>query len=145
MRGAHIAVQTVKPDLGIAIECGIGGDVPGVTPDRSQERLGSGPAIFLIENSMIPNRKLVDFFLRVAGEKQIPLQTEVLTGGYREDASEIQQYGTGRPAILLTVPVRYTHAHTGVIDRHDFDGAVDLLMEVLTRLDAATVEEISRF
>ena len=145
MRGAHIAVQTVKPDLGIAIECGICGDVPGVTPDRSQERLGSGPAIFLIENSMIPNRKLVDFFLRVAGEKQIPLQTEVLTGGYREDASEIQQYGTGRPAILLTVPVRYTHAHTGVIDRHDFDGAVDLLMEVLTRLDAATVEEISRF
>jgi endoglucanase len=145
MRGAHVAVQTVKPDLGIALESGIGGDVPGVPPDRSQEHLGSGPAIFLSENSMLPNRKLVEFFLRVARDKQIPLQTEVLSGGYSEDASEIQRYGTGRPSILLTVPTRYSHAHTSVIDRHDFDGAVDLLTEILTRLDAGTVEEISRF
>ena len=138
-------VQSVKPDLGIALECGIAGDVPGIPPERAQERLGSGPAIFLSENSMIPNRKLVDFFLGVAKEKQIPLQTEVLLGGYSEDASEIQRYGTGRPAILLTVPTRYSHAHISVIDRHDFDGAVDLLTEILTRLDAATVQEISRY
>jgi hypothetical protein len=32
-----------------------------------------------------------------------------------------------------------------VIDRHDFDGAVALLTEILTRLDARTVEEIARF
>ncbi len=145
MRGAHVAVQSVQPDLGIAVETGIGGDVPGVTPDRAQERLGSGPAIFLFDNSMIPNRKLVEFFLRVAKEKQIPLQTEVLSGGFGEDGSEIQRYGTGRPAILLTVPTRYTHAHISVIDRHDFDGAVDLLAEILTRLDAGTVKEISQF
>jgi putative aminopeptidase FrvX len=145
MRGAHVAVETVKPDLGIALEPGIAGDVPGVSPDRAQERLGSGPAIFLFDNSLIPNRKLVEFFLRVARDKQIPLQTEVLSGGYSEDGSEIQRYGTGRPAILLTVPARYTHAHTSVIDRQDFDGAVDLLAEILTRLDAGTVEEISRF
>jgi len=145
MRGAHVAVQTVQPDLGIAVESGIGGDVPGVPPDRSQEHLGAGPAIFLFENSLIPNRKLVEYFLHVAKEKQIPLQTEVLAGGYSEDASEIQRYGTGRPAILLTVPTRYTHAHISVIDRHDFDGAVDLLTEILSRLNASTVEEISRF
>ncbi len=145
MRGTHVAVQTVKPDLGIAIEPGIGGDVPSVPPDRAQERLGSGPAIFLFDNSLLPNRKLVEFFLRLAKDKQIPLQTEVLSGGYSEDGSEIQRYGSGRPSILLTVPTRYTHAHTSVIDRHDFDGAVDLLTEILTRLDANTVEEISRF
>jgi len=145
MRGAHVAVQSVKPDLGIAIESGIAGDVPGIPPERSQEHLGSGPAIFFSENSMIPNRKLVDFFLHVAKDKQIPLQTEVLVGGYSEDASEIQRYGTGRPAILLTVPTRYSHAHTSVIDRHDFDCAVDLLTEILTRLNAGAVQEISRF
>lgn len=145
MRGAHVAVQSVQPDLGIALEPGMAGDVPGVSTNQVQERLGEGPAIFLIDNSMIANRKLADFFLGVAQDKQIPLQTEVLTGGYRQDGSEIQAYGTGRPAILFTVPTRYTHAHTSVIDRHDFDGAVDLLTEILTRLDAATVERISRF
>jgi putative aminopeptidase FrvX len=145
MRGAHVAVQSVKPDLGIALEPGIAADVPGASPDRSQERLGGGPSIFLIENSMIPNRKLVEFCRRVAADKQIPLQTEVFTGGYREDGSEIQEYGTGRPSILLAVPARSTHAHISVIDRRDFDGAVDLLTEILTRLDARTVEKISLF
>lgn len=145
LRGAHIAVQTVQPDLGIAIETGLSADVPGVPRDRAQEVLGNGPSIFLHEGSILPNRTLVEFFLRVAKEKQISLQTEVLSGGYNEDASEIQRYGTGRPAILLAVPTRYTHAHTSVIDRRDFDGAVDLLAEILTRLDFDTVKEISRF
>jgi len=144
-RGAQVAVQSVKPDLGIALEPGIAGDVPGALPSRAQERMGDGPAIFLSDSSMIPNHNLVEYFLRVAKEKQIPLQTEIISGGYGEDGSKIQSYGTGRPSILLTVPTRYTHAHTSVIDRRDFDQAVELLMEVLTRLDAATVEEISRF
>jgi len=145
MRGAHVAVNSVQPDLGIAIETGVVADVPGIPLDRAQELLGHGPAIFLEEGSMLPNLKLVNFFRKVAQEKQIPLQTEVLSGGYGEDASEIQRYGTGKPAILLTVPTRYTHSHTGVIDRRDFDSAVDLLTEILTRLDDATVQEISRF
>lgn len=145
LRGAHVAVQTAKPDLGIALEPGIAGDVPGVGPDRAQEHLGNGPAIFLSDSSMLPNRKLTEFFRQVAKEKSIPLQTEVLSGGYGEDGSEIQRYGSGRPSILLTVPTRYTHAHISVIDRRDFDGAVNLLTEILTRLDAHTVESISGF
>jgi len=145
MRGAHVAVQSVAPDLGIALEPGIAGDVPGVSLDRAQEKLGGGPAIFLFDSSMLPSRKLVEFFRRTAEEKQLPLQTEVLSGGFGEDGSEIQRYGTGRPAILLTVPTRYTHAHVSVIDRSDFDGTVNLLTEVLKLLDARTVEEIERF
>jgi putative aminopeptidase FrvX len=145
MRGAHVAVNTVQPDLGIAIETGVAADVPGVHLDRAQEFLGNGPSIFLYEGSMLPNRKLADFFQSVAKEKRIPLQTEVLSGGYGEDGSEIQRYGTGRPAILLAVPTRYTHSHTSVIDRRDFDGAVALLAEILARLDSAAVDEISRF
>ena len=89
--------------------------------------------------------KLADLIFRVAAEKHIPLQSEIITGGYSADGSEIQKYDTGRPAILLGVPVRYTHAHIGVIDGHDFDEAVDLVAAILPRLDAATVEEIARF
>ena len=94
---------------------------------------------------MIPNRKLSDFFINVAAESKIPLQTEVLTGSFGEDGSEIQRYNTGRPAICFVVPTRYTHGHGSIIDRRDFDRAVDLLTEVLTRLDPATVGEISKF
>jgi putative aminopeptidase FrvX len=144
-RGAHVAVQAVAPDLGIALEPGIAGDVPGVSLDRAQEKLGGGPSIFLFDSSMLPNRKLAEFFRRTAAAKHLSLQSEVLSGGYGEDGSEIQRYGTGRPAILLTVPTRYTHSHVSLIDRRDFDVAVDLLTEALIRLDARTVEEIARF
>jgi len=93
---------------------------------------------------MIPNRKFRDFFFRVAEESGLPLQGDVLTG-YGEDGAEIQRYDTGRPAVNMTVPTRYLHAHTGVIQRSDFDQAVDLLIEVLRRLDGETVDELASF
>ena len=45
----------------------------------------------------------------------------------------------------MTVPTRYLHSHTGIIQRTDFDRAVDLLVQVLTRLDAGKVTELASF
>ena len=123
---------------------GVAADFPGVGPDLAQERLGEGPGLFLHDSSMLPNLKLRDFFFKVAEEKGISLQTEVLSG-YGQDAAVIQLHATGTPTVNFTVPTRYLHTHTGIIDRSDFDRAVDLLVEVLTRLDTATVNELTRF
>ncbi len=144
LRGAKTSTSMVNPDLGISIEAGVAADYPGARPDQAQERLGNGPGIFLLDSSMIPNRKLRDFFFDVAREAGISLQAEVLTG-YGEDGAEIQKFDTGRPAVNMTVPTRYLHSHTGVIQRSDFDGAVELLLAVLTRLDAGTVRALSAF
>jgi endoglucanase len=144
LRGAATAVDMAQPDIGISIEAGVSADYPGIRPTQAQERLGGGPGIFLLDSSMIPNRKFRDFFFRVASEEGIPLQADVLTG-YGEDGAEIQKYDTGRPAVNMTVPTRYLHAHTGIIQRSDFDQAVQLLIDVLRRLDGDTVEQISDF
>ncbi len=103
-----------------------------------------GPGIFLLDSSMLPNTKLRDFFFEVARDAGIPLQAEVLTG-YGQDGAEIQKFDGGRPSVNMTVPTRYLHSHTGIIDRRDFEGAVDLLVAVLQRLDRATVEELATF
>lgn len=144
LRGAQTAVQKARPDLGISIEAGVSADYPAIGPTQAQERLGGGPGIFLLDSSMIPNRKLRDFFFDVAAEARIPLQPNVLTG-YGEDGAEIQRFDTGRPSVNMTVPTRYLHGHTGIIQRSDFDGAVDLLVQVLTRLDATRVRELAGF
>jgi endoglucanase len=144
LRGAQTAVQKARPDLGISIEAGVSADYPAITPTQAQERLGGGPGIFLLDSTMIPNRKLRDFFFDVAQQSKIPLQPNVLTG-YGEDGAEIQRFDSGRPVVNMTVPTRYLHSHTGVIQRGDFDRAVDLLVQVLTRLDAAKVTEIASF
>jgi len=51
----------------------------------------------------------------------------------------------GVPAVNLTVPTRYLHSHNGVLSRKDFDRAVDLVVELIKSLDAATVAEIKDF
>ena len=144
LRGAQAAVGMARPDIGISIEAGVSADYPGMRPTQAQERLGGGPGIFLLDSSMIPNRKFRDFFFDVAAEAGIPLQADVLYG-YGEDGAEIQRFDTGRPSVNMTVPTRYLHTHTGIIQRSDFEQAVDLLIEVLRRLDADAVREISSF
>jgi endoglucanase len=133
-----------RPDIGISIEAGVSADYPGIGPTQAQERLGGGPGLFLLDSSMVPNRKFRDFFFRVAREEGIPLQADVLYG-YGEDGAEIQRYDSGRPSVNMTVPTRYLHSHTGIIQRSDFDQAVELLIQVLLRLDADAVAEISSF
>ena len=144
LRGAQTSVRLAAPDIGISIEAGVAADFPGMSPTQAQERLGEGPGIFLLDSSMIPNRKFRDLFFDVAAGVGITLQPDVLTG-YGEDGAQIQRFDTGRPTVNITVPTRYLHAHTGIIQRSDFDQTVELLIQVLRRLDRETVGEVGSF
>ena len=143
LRGAHTAADAARPDVGIALEAGVTGDVNG-RPEESQEKLGAGPGIFLYNSSQLPNRKFVDLVKETAAAKKLPLQFD-LVQGYGDDSAEIQKSNGGVPTVCLLVPVRYTHAHNGVMNRRDFDQAVDLLVALLERLDAAAVQKLRDF
>ncbi len=144
LRGARPAAEVIKPDLGIAIEGGITGDVYGGHPEETQAKLGAGPGIFLYDTSALPNRKLVTLAKQTAVAKGIPLQLD-LVQGYGDDSAEIQLSNGGVPTVNLVVPVRYTHAHNGIVNRKDFDGMVDLLVAMLQGLDQKTVDRIRDF
>lgn len=45
----------------------------------------------------------------------------------------------------MVVPTRYTHAHNGIINRADFDRTVDLVFELVKKLDGDTVARIKDF
>jgi endoglucanase len=143
LRGAHTAANLVQPDLGFAIEGGIANDQGG-HPEETQAHLGNGPGIFLYDSSAIPNRKLVHFVRDTAKSGNIPLQLD-LVQGYGDDSAAIQESGSGVPTLNIVVPVRYTHAHNGIVNRQDFDRTVDLMVALLTRLDAKTVAAIRDF
>jgi endoglucanase len=144
LRGARAATAIVKPDVGIAIEGGVTGDAGGAHPEESQVKLGAGPGVFLYDSSALPNRKLVALIRQVAGEAHVPLQFD-LVQGYGDDSAEMQTVGGGAPTVNLVVPARYTHVHTGVINRADFDRTVDLVVALLRRLDARTVADLRDF
>lgn len=144
LRGAHTASDVVKPEIGIAIEGGVTRDSPKVGPEEAQEVLGGGPGIFLYDSSALPNRKLVALVKQSAKEKSIPLQPDVIQG-YGDDSAEMQKSSGGAPTVNLVVPVRYTHAHNGIMNRGDFDKMVELLVTVLQKLDAKTVGNLRDF
>jgi putative aminopeptidase FrvX len=142
LRGARTAAARVLPD--IAIEGGVTGDTPVSKPEESQERLGGGPAVFLYDYDEQPNRRLIALIKETAKSAGIPLQTD-LVQGYGDDSAEMQTAGGGAPTVNIVVPVRYTHAHNGVMDRGDFDKTVDLVTALIKRLDAGTVAHLRDF
>jgi endoglucanase len=144
LRGAHTASEAIKADIGIALEAGVTGDVFPGHPEDSQEKLGAGPGLFLYNNSQLPNRKLIDLVKTTAAAKKLPLQFDLVTG-YGDDSAEIQKSNGGIPTVCLLVPVRYTHAHNGIMNRRDFDQTVELLVALLQKLDSGTVQKIRDF
>jgi endoglucanase len=144
LRGAKAAAQLVKPDIGIAIEGGIAGDTYAGHPEETQGRLGAGPGLFLYDSSALANRKFVKLVKETAEANHIPLQLD-LVQGYGDDSAEIQESNGGVPTINLVAPIRYTHAHNGILNRRDFDELVDLITDLLMKLDQNTVDQIRDF
>ena len=144
LRGAEAAAAVVKPAIAIAIEGGITGDVFPGRAEETQAKLGAGPGIFLFDSSALPNRKLTQLVKQTSAAKKLPLQTD-LVQGYGDDSAELQRSNGGVPTVNLVVPIRYTHAHNGIMNRRDFDQMVDLLVALLQKLDKATVDSIRDF
>jgi putative aminopeptidase FrvX len=142
LRGAHTAVEVIKPEVGI--EGGITGDVVPGHAEETQVKLGAGAGIFLYDSSALPNRSFVQFVRQTAASKNLPLQSD-LVQGYGDDSAEIQKSLGGVPTVNLVVPVRYTHSHNGIMNRRDFDQMVELLVAMLQKLDATAVATIRDF
>ena len=84
---------------------------------------------------------LRDLVLDTAAEEQIPVQTDHIAGG-GTDAGRMHLFGAGVPSLVIGVPVRYIHTHASIMHRDDFEQAVRLLVAVIRRLDAETVQAL---
>jgi endoglucanase len=138
VRGATTSVRAIDPDVAIILESDIAGDVPGIKPEESSVKLGSGPTVMIYDARMIPNLKLRDLVIDTAEALGIPLQFSAMPGG-ATDGAAIHMHGTGVPTVVIGVPARHIHSHGSIIHRHDYDHAVQLLTAVVAKLDAATV------
>ncbi len=141
LRGATTTVDLIKPDIAIILEADIAGDVPGVKPEETEIKLGSGPGILFYDVRMIPNLKLRDFVLEVAEESNIPTQISMITGG-ATDGGAIHLYKTGVPTIVVTVPARHIHSHSSIIHYDDYVHARQLVFELVLRFDEEQISKI---
>jgi len=138
LRGAQTSAYAIAPDVALIMEVAIAGDVPGISDQESEVKLGGGPAIYLFEGSAIPNFRLRELAIEVCTKKKIPYATALMPRG-GTDAGRIHVHARGVPSLVIGVPTRHIHSHTGVMHADDFDNAVKLVVELVKRLDAKTV------
>ena len=53
LRGATTAAYQIEPDIALVLEATVAADVPGIAPARQPTRFGSGPAVIVMDNTMI--------------------------------------------------------------------------------------------
>ncbi len=144
VRGATTSVRAIDPDVALVLEVDIAGDVPGIKPEQSRAKLGAGPSILMYDRGMLPNLKLRDLVIDTAAELEIPLQLSAYAVGGSQDGRQITLHGIGVPTVVLCVPTRHIHSHGSIIHRDDYENCLKLIKAVIARLDAATVDGLTR-
>jgi endoglucanase len=134
-RGARVAAYALEPDVAIALEGTICDELPKKKDLSPTTRMGAGPAITVMDRSLIADRRLVRLVIETAEAEGIPYQfKQPGLGG--TDAGYIHLVRAGIPATAVSVPCRYIHAPAALMSPADFDNTVRLMKAALNKLSA---------
>jgi tetrahedral aminopeptidase len=136
LKGARVAAYRINPDYAIALDTTIAGDTPGIKETESSLKLGSGPAITIMEASgrgVITHPKVRKTMFQAAKAGKIPIQVDVLEGGMT-DAAIIYLTREGIPSGVVSIPTRYIHGPTGVFNMKDVENSILLTVETIKKL-----------
>jgi len=106
------------------------GDTPKALPMAVE--LGHGPAIKVQDGMMIAHPGVKNLMIQRAEESGIPYQLEILRAG-STDAAAIQLAREGVPSGCLSIPCRYVHSPSEMVDTNDVMQSVDLLLAILRK------------
>ena len=141
LRGAQVAARRLRPDAAIVLEGTPAYDVPdpnreaeaGDLPGNPAARLGEGVVLTLVDGSMISDPRVLAFLREAAAADDIPTQMKTVGGG-GTDGGAIHTAQTGVPTMTLSVPCRYIHSPTALLNLDDYGHARGLAQAVLNRI-----------
>ena len=82
------------------------------------------------DRGAISDPRVVQWMIRTAKKNKIPYQREVLLFG-GTDAQGIQMTRAGVPAGCLSIPARYIHSPSEMVDYIDVQNSVKLMTAIL--------------
>ena len=129
LRGALTSAFGVEPDVAIAVDITTTGDTPEAYP--MAVLLGAGPAIKVKDRGMLAHPGVKNWMAETAERLGLPYQFEVLEAG-TTDAMAIQTSRAGVAAGVLSIPTRYAHTPSEMVDYNDVQNAVKLLVGLLS-------------
>ncbi len=138
LRGARVAAYSVAPDAAFVLEGTICDDSPKEYDVSPTTEVGKGPAISVMDRSVIASRPLVRLLIETAEAEGIPYQfKQPIKGG--TDGGAIHLARTGVPTVPVSVPCRYIHSPVTILSKDDFEHTVRLMAAALRRLTPETI------
>jgi endoglucanase len=136
LRGAATAAFGVDPDVGIALDVTVAGDVPGVREFDTTVKMGKGPTLTVSDSGLITHPKVLRLLLDTAEETKIAYQLETGLMG-STDAARISLTRQGVPSGTICIPARYIHSPVGMLSLKDAENSA--------KLAAAAIQKIQKY
>lgn len=128
--GVGAATFGIEPEIGLAVDVTPTGDTPASL--KMVMELGKGPCVKFRDVGMLSDPRVVEWMIQTAEKAKIPYQREVLLVG-TTDAAEIQISRAGVMAGALSIPCRYVHSASEMVDYNDLKNSVKLLTAMLSK------------
>lgn len=127
-RGAMTAAFSENPDFAIAVDVGHATDSPDCDVRKyGSFKQGGGPIVCRGPNI---NPVIFERIITVAEKNKIPFQLEADSRPTGTDARAIQVAQAGIATGLLSIPLRYMHTPSEMVDLQDIEYTVQLLVAV---------------
>lgn len=124
-RGAKTAAWAIDPEYGVAVDVRGTDDMPGAKHEVAA-LCGKGAAVNVMDHSVICHPDMVKRLLSLAEEQGIPVQRGVSRRG-GTDAGPIHQTRAGVYTGGISIPCRYVHTPTELVDLGDVEACARLV------------------
>ncbi|MDE5771845.1 MAG: M42 family metallopeptidase [Ruminococcus sp.] len=133
LRGSRVSAFSVQPDFAIVLEATTASDIDGVSGAKKVCELGKGAVVSFMDRSTVYDRQLYNLAFDIAKEENLPCQTKTMIAG-GNDAGAIHITGKGIRTIAVSVPCRYLHSASCVIETDDFENSYRLVKTLSKRI-----------
>lgn len=133
LRGAKTAAFSVDPDIAIVFEVTTAADIPDASGEKRVCELNKGAVVSFMDHSTIYNKELYNLAFETAKQNNILCQTKTMVAG-GNDSGAIHISRGGVKTIAISVPCRYLHSPSCVINKSDFKAVSDLGKALLSKV-----------
>ena len=133
LRGAKVAAYTVNPDFAIVCEATTAADVADVPENKKVCKLGDGAVVSYMDHRTVYDKELYDLAFSTAQEYQIACQTKTMVAG-GNDAGVIHTSRGGVRTMAISIPCRYLHSSSCVIQKQDMESCYQLARLMAERI-----------
>ncbi|MDE6102570.1 MAG: M42 family peptidase, partial [Ruminococcus sp.] len=133
LRGSRVSAFSVQPDFAIVLEATTASDIDGVSGAKKVCELGKGAVVSFMDRSTVYDKELYRLAFDIAKEENLPCQTKTMIAG-GNDAGAIHITGNGIRTLAVSVPCRYLHSASCVIETDDLENSYRLVKTLSKRI-----------